>query len=289
MSTVVNDMKITTMIKFTNDVIKRVTGMTFLYDPNWSPYQTGYPGDSLPFAFFEVVKISENQHNEVSNRRILLYEEEKKSIQVSSNNIAGIGGAVGTGGNVSDSMIRPSVLQVVSDNVVVDPLQYKLEVLIPYGFITRLFGTIGEAIASVFAFFEGGVQPSTLAVSGALKMMVNYADKFMRVVDVFYPTVSASYNRNSLMAMARNRSVLKMKSWDSWDYKYVIIKDINISKEGMDDNYFRGSIDVQEVPVLTIGKEGVRSKRSISELRAGAGEALKQSFDSILGETKGTI
>ena len=270
MSTVVNDMKITTMIKFTNDVIKRVTGMTFLYDPNWSPYQTGYPGDSLPFAFFEVVKISENQHNEVSNRRILLYEEE-------------------TSGNVSDSMIRPSVLQVVSDNVVVDPLQYKLEVLIPYGFITRLFGTIGEAIASVFAFFEGGVQPSTLAVSGALKMMVNYADKFMRVVDVFYPTASASYNKNSLMAMARNRSVLKMKSWDSWDYKYVIIKDINISKEGMDDNYFRGSIDVQEVPVLTIGKEGVRSKRSISELRAGAGEALKQSFDSILGETKGTI
>lgn len=271
MSTVVNDMKITTMVKFTNDVIKRVTGMTFLYDPNWSPYQTGYPGDSLPFAFFEVVKINEVQHNEVSNRRILLYEEDDNSKAT------------------SDSMIRQSVLQVVSDNVVVDPIQYKLEVLIPYGFITRLFGTVGEAIASVFALFEGGVQPSTFAISGALKMIVNYADKFMRIVDVFYPTTSASYNRNSLMAMARNRSVLKMKSWDSWDYKYVIIKDINISKEGMDDNYFRGSIDLQEVPVLTIGREGVRSKKEISKLRAGAGEAIKQSFDSVLGETKGTI
>lgn len=56
------------------------------------------------------------------------------------------------------------------------------------------------------------------------------------------------------MAMARNRSVLKMKSWDSWDYKYVIIKNINITKDGINDDYFNATLEVQEVPILTVAK-----------------------------------
>ena len=83
------------------------------------------------------------------------------------------------------------------------------------------------------SFFDGGVASTAMSIPGSLKMMVNYADKFLQAVNVFYPTVSAAYNKNSIMAMARNRSVLKMKSWDSWDYKYVIIKDVSISKKGL--------------------------------------------------------
>ena len=243
--------------------------MTFLYDPNWTPQQVGYPGDSS-FAFFEIIKIQEIQHNEVSNRRILLYEETPDNQQAKY------------------GMLRQSVLQVVSDNVAVDPIQYKMEVLIPYGFITKLFGTVGDAMVAVLSFFDGGAA-STMSIPGSLKMMVDYADKFLQAVNVFYPTVSAAYNKNSIMAMARNRSVLKMKSWDSWDYKYVIIKDVSISKEGLEDNYFRASIDVQEVPVLTLGKASVGSVKPPETFREKAGQALKKSFDSILDISRDSV
>lgn len=268
---VVNDLKIATTVKFTSDIIKRVTGMTFLYDPNWTPQQIGYPGDSLPFAFFEIVKIQEIQHNEVSNRRILLYEETPDNQQAKY------------------GMLRQSVLQVVSDNVAVDPIQYKMEVLIPYGFITKLFGTVGDAMVAVFSFFDSDMASTARSITGSLKMMVDYADKFLQTVNVFYPTVSAAYNKNSIMAMARNRSVLKMKSWDSWDYKYVIIKDVSISKDGLEDNYFRASIDVQEVPVLTLGKASGTSGKSSETFREKAGQVLKKNFDAVLDISRDSV
>jgi hypothetical protein len=80
-----------------------------------------------------------------------------------------------------------------------------------------------------------------------------------------------------------------MKSWDSWDYKYVIIKDVSISKEGLEDNYFRASIDVQEVPVLTLGKASVGSVKPPETFREKAGQALKKSFDSILDISRDSV
>lgn len=239
----INDLKLATTIKMSKDSIKRINSMTFLFDPKHDINQIGYDGETLPFAFFELVSVHEIQHNTVSNRRILLYESDAQAEARSKQN---------TGSN--NKFVSQSVLQVVSDNIVTDPLQWNMEILIPYGFMTKLFSSVGEAISAVTNFFEPKATGTVLSVTSRVAQAMDYTSRLAKTVDFFMGNSSSMYNRNSLMAMARNRSVLKMKSWDSWDYKYVIIKNINITKDGINDDYFNATLEVQEVPILTVAK-----------------------------------
>lgn len=239
----INDLQLATTIKMSKDSIKRINSMTFLFDPNHNVNQIGYAGDTLPFSFFELVSSHEIQHNTVSNRRILLYESDAQAKSRSEQNKES-----------NNKFINQSVLQVVSDNVVTDPLQWNMEILIPYGFMTKLFSSVGEAIASVTSFFEPTATGTVLSVASRVAQAMDYTSRLAKTVDFFMGSSSSMYNRNSLMAMARNRSVLKMKSWDSWDYKYVVIKNLNISKDGTNDDYFNATLEVQEVPILTVAK-----------------------------------
>ena len=43
-----------------------------------------------------------------------------------------------------------------------------------------------------------------------------------------------------------------MKMWNSWDYKYVGIVDIDITKEGTEDGVYEATLTLQEIPIVTM-------------------------------------
>ena len=41
-----------------------------------------------------------------------------------------------------------------------------------------------------------------------------------------------------------------MKDWSGWTYKYGVISSVSLSKEPLDEDYYKGSIEFQELPVM---------------------------------------
>ena len=60
------------------------------------------------------------------------------------------------------------------------------------------------------------------------------------------------FNKQSLELMWKLRHIVKMKVWNSWEYKYVAIVDIDISKEGTEDGVYEATLTVQEMPIVTM-------------------------------------
>ena len=60
----------------------------------------------------------------------------------------------------------------------------------------------------------------------------------------------ADYNKISLEKMAHDRSIICMKDWSGWTYKYGVITNVSLSKEPLDEDYYKGTIEFQEMPVL---------------------------------------
>ena len=44
--------------------------------------------------------------------------------------------------------------------------------------------------------------------------------------------------------------------WNSWDYKYVSIIDIDITKEGTEDGVYEATMTLQEMPIVTMYPQG---------------------------------
>ena len=233
-----NNLRVITAINFTSSALKAIGGTTFLYDPNWSAKQKAFNGLSLPISFIEVIKDDIVQQNDVSSKRIVLYEPGATAKEV---------------GN----MFRPSVMNIAADNIVTKPMQHKIECLVPYGFVTKVFTKVENAIEAVANVFSTVSGKSTSIIPGSVIASIKAAlSPLTTLVDMasnFTPYSFASYNVNSILAMSRNRSVLMYKSWDSWDFKYVVISNVIFSKIGTEDDYMRCSMEIQEVPILSIG------------------------------------
>jgi hypothetical protein len=60
------------------------------------------------------------------------------------------------------------------------------------------------------------------------------------------------FNKQSLELMWKLRHIVKMKMWNSWEYKYVALVDIDISKEGTEDGVYEATLTVQEMPIVTM-------------------------------------
>jgi hypothetical protein len=61
-------------------------------------------------------------------------------------------------------------------------------------------------------------------------------------------------NMNSLEAMADSCRTLCMKMWTGYDYKFVMITSMTYDKDPKEDNVFRASLALQEMPVLAVSK-----------------------------------
>ena len=225
-----------TALKFAESPMRVLKSLTFMYNANWSPDGT----NSLPFAFYHVTQQEEIVRNDVSLKRIVL------------NNL--------------DSVNTPTgVMSVVSDNIVPQPKTWRLSVLVPMKallpFVDEMLSRAEAGLAFTSTYLKGkgfsNISTATdIAASGVavIRLLTKLFDFGQAVAtwatSAFGMENIADYNKISLEKMAYDRSIICMKDWSGWTYKYGVITNVNLSKEPLDEDYYKGTIEFQEMPVL---------------------------------------
>jgi len=245
-----------TGLRYANDVLQAYNSLTFLFDENWT-YTGGRPVD-LPAAFFHVRKCEEVMDSDVTHKTLLFYN---------------------TG--VTEGSQQGTRMQVVSDNIVAKPKQYRMNVIIPYGnpdpfamkwgfdmtaFLSNptLYGTYSgytnftmlDVIKDAVQIFTHGVSMYDELTEGNIREGLNEPE----------------YNKNSLEAMWRRRGLVKMKMWNSWRYKTVAITNFTPSKNGTDGNAYEATLTLTEVPIISFNRTGTYAKRKLNPMLEASGK-----------------
>ena len=97
--------------------------------------------------------------------------------------------------------------------------------------------------------------------------------------------VTPEYNKNALEAMWKGRKIIKMKMFNSWKYKYLVITDIDITKEGTEDGVYEATMTCQEIPIMTYRNNSMIStavKAGYKNVIAEAlGKTMIKAFDAL--------
>ena len=249
-SSTMHNMRFITGVQYAKSMLKALNSITFIFDPNWKIGNTDVP--TFPVCFFHVKNQHEIMESEISQKTLLFYNDS------SEQPLTGLQGAM---------------TNVVADNIVVKPKTYKLDIMIPFALSALLtdnymlssINGVSTTLATGMAKTSSGLnkfQGYTNYVVTAYEILktliinqltVSYNTNAQTVVDTIVST--PDYNKNSLEMMWRNRSILKMKVWNSWKYKYVAITNLDISKEPTEDNVYEATMTVQEVPIMTFKKK----------------------------------
>lgn len=251
-----------TGIRYYKRMLETLNNITYLYDDKWNPDNSNKA--TFPVCFFHVKSYHEAMTSEVSQRQMLFYNSDidatKSDPSISTTK--------------SDTKADIGLLNVVVDNIVIKPKVYKLDVVIPYHNITLLdqsfvYNTytmnyintvltgkeskLGEAMMRSYGAISA---PFTNFVQGIIRTLVGQAgviDWGSTPEDWLRNTVQQpDYNKYSLETMWKLRHIVKMKMWNSWDYKYVAIVDIDITKEGTEDGVYEATLTVQEMPIISM-------------------------------------
>jgi hypothetical protein len=228
-----------TVLQIAADVLSYWTSITCLYDRYWVSEQGRV---TLPICLFHVTKITELWANETSKKRVILYEPQNKTVQ-----------------ELYDSM-RPGVMQTITDNIVKQPKTYQLEAILPFQPVGRY---ISEGIKTVSDMIVGfsdlagtnedtnfweGTFSSVFSLLKTANTAAEFAGKLPGMDGVSY------INKNSLEAMAESSRTLCMKMWTGFDYKFVSITALTIDKQPLEDDVFRATLQLEEMPVLNVSK-----------------------------------
>lgn len=248
-----------TAVKYSKQIVEEFNHLTFLFDPNWNVKNNVVP--TLPVCFYRVETCEEVMDSDVSTKQMLFYND---STQPST-----------------DSQTS-GLMNVVADNIIIKPKQYKMKVLLPANDVFIPIGSVLFNLQQQTAISATAIK-NNLFLNTMSDMMSANASPVASWIWTFVKdlalqwdvksgapdsivtgndfqswwksvTETPMFNKNSLEAMWRNRSVLKMKTWDSWRYKYVVITNLSISKEPTADGIFECSMSVQEVPMLNVSK-----------------------------------
>lgn len=240
-----NLMRFVTGIRYTASIAKFLNNMTFLYDPNWS--YGNYEETSLPLCFFFVKTWQEIGESEISLKPMMFYNSQvTKKTQT----------------------VNGAVMNVVADNNIIQPKQYKADVLVPFkpDAYFEQYQFDSDTLAGSLEF-ACKVSDSASATISALGRVSSIALSWWRMllsalcVDLDVASISNlilsqnEINKVSLDAMRQNRGLLKMKVWNGWKFKYVMLKSVELSKSGEMEGFYEGSITVMEVPILNVGLE----------------------------------
>lgn len=252
-----NLMRFVTGIRYTASIAKSLNNMTFLYDPNWS--YGNYEETSLPLSFFFVKTWQEIGENDISTKPMMFYNSQSTK---------------------KTQTVNGAVMNVVADNNILQPKQYKADVLVPFKpdayFEQYQFDTDTLAGSLEFACKTSDSASATISALGrvssvALSLLRTLLSALC--VDLDVASISSlilsqnEINKVSLDAMRQNRGILKMKVWNGWKFKYVMLKSVELSKSGEMEGFYEGSITVMEVPILNVGLEkkdiGIAKGKSI--------------------------
>ena len=265
----VQPITVVTGLRYNTSLVKVFNNLTFLYDPNWE-YQQGEP--TYPIAFFYVKSMTEQMSSDVSQKPMLFYN---------------------TAGDSNDST-KGGLMNIVADNVVLKPKVYKLDIIIPANGSTLKNSSFSfDAITNVngFLFSNGEFMGGT-----GLNLASRIVNISLGVLETLFKglygtSVSASsicnmllqqqdYNKASIEYMWSNRRILKLKLWNGWKFKYLIIKDFDVTKTGENGDFYEGSLTCQEVPILTFRSQAESaSLTALSKLSKALGKFQKTATD----------
>ena len=265
----VQPITVVTGLRYNTSLVKIFNNLTFLYDPNWE-YQQGEP--TYPIAFFYVKSMTEQMSSDVSQKPMLFYN---------------------TAGDSNDST-KGGLMNIVADNVVLKPKVYKLDIIIPANGSTLKNSSFSfDAITNVngFLFSNGEFMGGT-----GLNLASRIVNISLGVLETLFKglygtSVSASsicnmllqqqdYNKASIEYMWSNRRILKLKLWNGWKFKYLIIKDFDVTKTGEDGDFYEGTLTCQEVPILTFREQAESaSLTALSKLSKALGKFQKTATD----------
>jgi hypothetical protein len=230
-----------TVLQIASDMLNWFTGMTCLYDRY---HQEEQDRVTLPVAMFHVRKITETWQSEISRKRVIMYEPPSSKSD---------------DGKLSDT-IRPGVMQTIVDNIVQQPKTYQMEIIIPFQPAGRY---ISEGIESFLAVINGIMNLFGDDVKGVADIISSFFSANFSALSMMRTAAEAAgklpnmdgvsfINKNSLEAMAESGRILTMKMWTGYQYKYVVITGMTIDKQPQEDDVFRGTLQLQEIPVLTM-------------------------------------
>lgn len=261
-----------TGLRYNTSLVKVFNNLTFLYDPNWE-YQQGEP--TYPIAFFYVKSMTEQMSSDVSQKPMLFYN---------------------TAGDSNDST-KGGLMNIVADNVVLKPKVYKLDIIIPANGSTLKNSSFSfDAITNVNGFlFSNGEFRSSSGLDLASRI-VNISLGVLETLfkGLYGTSVSASsicnmllqqqdYNKASIEYMWSNRRILKLKLWNGWKFKYLIIKDFDVTKIGENGDFYEGTLTCQEVPILTFRSQAESaSLTALSKLSKALGKFQKTATDTFI-------
>lgn len=251
MALMTHALNIITAVKYEADLINTINRMTFLFDPNWQAI-----GNTLPICFFFIKDFKEVMESEISQKPLLFYNS-----QNGSNADAVAGGLLG----------------VVSDNIINKPKKYQMSIIIPRTIDVYLqqivfnrkvtFADLFKTSNNVFNAILEGVDITARAtldiIIGLLSVMglpsnalwdLDELDVKSYINKILSASVDDS-NKQSLEAMWENRTILRMKYWNGWRFMYVAIENFIPSKEGTADDFYEATLNVTEVPIMTVNKE----------------------------------
>ena len=268
----VQPITVITGLRYNTSLVKIFNNLTFLYDPNWE-YQQGEP--TYPIAFFYVKSTTEQMSSDVSQKPMLFYN---------------------TAGDSNDST-KGGLMNIVADNVVLKPKVYKLDIIIPANGTTLKNSSFSfDDITNVNGFlFSNG----EFKASSGLNLASRIVNISLGVLETLFKglygtSVSASsicnmllqqqdYNKASIEYMWSNRRILKLKLWNGWKFKYLIIKDFDVTKTGENGDFYEGTLTCQEVPILTFRSQAESaSLTALSKLSKALGKFQKTATDTFI-------
>lgn len=274
----VQPITVITGLKYNISLVKVFNNLTFLYDPNWE-YQQGEP--TYPIAFFYVKSMTEQMSSDVSQKPMLFYNTTSDS---------------------TDSA-KGGLMNIVADNIVLKPKTYKLDVIIPANGSTLKNSSFSfDAITNVngFLFSNGQFKGGT-----GLDIASRITNISLGILETLFKglygtSVSASsicnmllqqqdYNKASIEFMWSNRRILKLKLWNGWKFKYLIIKDFDVTKVGENGDFYEGTLTCQEVPILTFREQTKSaSLTTLSTISKALGEFQKTATDTFINAMTAT-
>lgn len=265
----VSPLTVITGIKYDASLIKAFNNVTFAYDPNWE-YEQGNP--TYPISFFYVKSMTEQMSSDVSQKPMLFYDT------IADGNDATKGG----------------LMNIVADNIINKPKEYKLDIIIPANDITfknNSFSFDSMTEVNGFIFSNSSFKGSTALSTTARVVDISFGIAETLIKALYGTSISATsilntilhqqdYNKASLEFMWSNRRIIKLKLWNGWNFKYLAIKSLDITKTGENGDFYEGSLTCQEVPILTFRNQGVKSKLSFgSKLSSWTGNLIKSSVN----------
>lgn len=275
-----NDSPLTfiTGLKYDTNVVKALNNLTFLYDPNWE-YESQNP--TYPIAFFYVKKQTEDMASETSQKPMLFYNTE---------------------GDNKDS-VKAGLMNIVADNIIIKPKVYKLEVIVPMNMDTFFSGgyfNINNVVNTNAFMFSSGANQGNKQLSSVM----NIASKTMGILRTLFTAlygteISASsiftmlcqqqdYNKNSIEYMWRNRRILKLKMWNGWQFKYLVIQNFAITKDGENGSFFEGTLTCQEMPIITLKNRSSIATTFMSKISSVLGKGIKTATETFVNAMEAT-